>query len=123
MSEKWPGQFQGHKTAGEGQRVWLGRSYGPQGPYGFQGSLIPSAPEALVSLEAFMALEVFKPVRALPQASGPFVEALKILRSLERLISFCASDMASEFGPGVGGWGVRDGRGGCRMGVGAAGWS
>ena len=37
-----------------------------------------------------MALEVLKPVRALPQASGPFVEALKILRSLERLISFCA---------------------------------
>ena len=31
--------------------------------------------------------------------------------------------MASEFGPGVGGWGVRDGRGGCRVGVEAAGWA
>ena len=31
--------------------------------------------------------------------------------------------MASEFGPGVGGWGVRDGRGGCRVGVGIARWA
>ena len=75
-----------------------------------------------MSLEAFMALEVIKHVRALPQASGPFVEALKILRSLERLISFCALEMASEFGLGVGAWGVRDGRRGCRVGVRIARW-
>ena len=63
-----------------------------------------------MSLEAFMALEVFKPVRALPQASGAFVEALKILGSLERLISFCA--------PGIG---LRVWAG--RWGIGSAGWA
>ena len=77
-----------------------------------------------MSLEAFMALEVFKPVRALPQASGPFVEALKILRSLERLISFCAPGIglrvwARRWGMGSAGWawGLQGGRGDCKVGV------
>ena len=71
-----------------------------------------------------MALEVFKPVRALPQASGPFVEALKILRSLERLISFCAPGIglrvwAGRWGMGSAGWawGLQGGRGDCKVGV------
>ena len=86
--------------------------------------MIPSDPEALVSLEAFMALDVFKPVIALPQASGPFVEALKILRSVERSISFCASGngvrvWAGRWGMGSAGWawGLQGGRRDCKVGV------
>ena len=77
-----------------------------------------------MGLEAFMALEALRAIGAFLQALGPFVEAFKILRSLDPIISFCAPGnglifWARRWGMGSAGraWGLQGGRGDCKVGV------